>query len=376
MSAFVSKLEHLHIHQSGWAELPGGVRISKLPVFDRGEELFARLGHGPSGEWLRDNGMDDASVAELEQLHAMALHIEPYTLPTGKMLVAAGIPKPWVDYEGHDTPAMAAYRAEHMQTLEWCRLHDAEVFARLAAAGWTVSPIANAGKHWVKGGRIFGWWRVGQRMIQTPSDFHRHEPEYVDYGTTFHAVLREQDIIPDTEPAPRWHDGMDLPNLTLGERCCGWLGFHFGLAPREIPGPEHEPIILAYSEHCVRDGRPLQLKTDDSDSPWCAALASATLFNASLPGEAQPHGLHVSVRELVESARVEGTLRDASWTPTPGSLAILGRAGENPLTGGRGHVRCVIQLDGDRYLGLGGNEDDTISCGWHPRAAVLAWVER
>jgi hypothetical protein len=182
--------------------------------------------------------------------------------------------------------------------------------------------------------------------------------------------------------------------MTLAERCCMWLGHSLGLEPREIPGPEHNPLILSYSKHCRRggtfvgvrdDGMPiweggsrLELQTDDSDSPWCAALASATLRAALLPNEMPPHGLRVSVRELVEDAREAGTLRPVDWTPTFGSLAICARAGQNPLHGGSGHVRCVVGVEGPRYLGIGGNEDDTIKCAWHSLLAteVVGWIER
>jgi len=191
-----------------------------------------------------------------------------------------------------------------------------------------------------------------------------------------------------------WDFGIEPRDYPVGERCLIWLGYQFGSDVREIPGPEHDPRILSYSKHCRRGGAylgnngegkpvwnggtPLALPTDDAGSPWCAALASETLRAVLLPGEIPPHGLRVSVRELVEDARAAGTLRPADWTPTPGSLAICGRAGEDPLRGGRGHVRAVVGVEGSRYLGIGGNEHDTIACGWHDLRAVeiRAWIER
>jgi hypothetical protein len=199
-----------------------------------------------------------------------------------------------------------------------------------------------------------------------------------------------------TEPAPAWDDGLDLSGATIGERCCAWLGFQFGTDPREIPGPEHEPVILSYSAHCrrggtflgVRDdgkprwlhGTPLALWTDEQ--AWCAALQSGALCAVLRPGETPPHGLRVSVRELVEDARLAGTLRPAEWGPTPGSIAILARyvggTLRDPLSGGNGHTRCVLQVDGERYLGLGGNEGNAIGLGWHrlDDGLLRGWVER
>ena len=127
-------------------------------------------------------------------------------------------------------------------------------------------------------------------------------------------------------------------------------------------------------------GTPLPLWTDEM--AWCAALQSAALCAVLRPGEVPPHGLRVSVRELVEDARIANTLRLPAWRPTPGSIGIYARvvAGtlRDPLRGGNGHTRGVIQADGDRYLGIGGNERDAIGLGWHPLIDPLlrGWIER
>lgn len=209
---------------------------------------------------------------------------------------------------------------------------------------------------------------------------------------------RPADTIPS--PAPTWDAGLDLRSMTIGERWCQWAGFQFGLDPREIPGAEHEPIILSYSDHCRRGGQflgvredgmprwlggtPLRLPTDEM--AWCAALQSAGLAAVLLPGEAPPHGLRVSAREHVDDARVEKTLRPKDWTPTPGAMAVLARwvmrngkmVLADPLKGDNGHVRGALQWDAERYLGLGGNESNALGLGWHSRTDPLlrAWIER
>ena len=403
MTVFVSEEAHIEVHRSGWVLLPSGVAITCLPLWDYKEGVFARIGQGPGATWMAANGgLRHPTSAELEELHDISLHIDPFTMPTQQQLVNAGVDM--------TEEAIDAFRDAHMTTLEWCLLHDSEVFSRMFAANWEDGPVANAGKHWTENGAIHGWWRADGSKIQDP--WYGHGKYHTGYGSTTHAVdptglsasessphpsrgddapeVTGEDLRP-TQPIS-WHDGVDLGTLTLGQRCCLWLGYQFGLGPREILGSEHEPIILSYSEHCRRGGRllgvtadglpiwaggsKLELQTDDSDSPWCAALGSATLLHGLLPGDLPPHGLRVSVRELVEDARLADSLRPSSWVPEPGSLAILGRAGHNPLNGGPGHTRCMIQLDGEMYLGLGGNEDDTISCGWHPTADVLAWIAR
>jgi hypothetical protein len=281
----------------------------------------------------------------------------------------------------------------------WTRKRESDGICELY--GLFVPPervIYRGGRHWGDGLPVYESEsdETDAYIVQRSRDSsHKEHHDYLT-GLILWRPLNAPESPPDTDrsPATSWHEGVDLKALSLGNRCLMWLGYQLGLKPREIPGPEHEPIILSYSKNCRRGGRfvgvredgapiweggtPLSLPTDDSDSPWCAALASATLEHALLPGEVPPHGLRVSVRELVEDARAAGTLRLQDWTPTPGSLAILARSGHDPLKGGPGHVRCVVGVDAGRYLGLGGNEGDTITCAHHSLTApeLRAWVRR
>lgn len=199
-----------------------------------------------------------------------------------------------------------------------------------------------------------------------------------------------------------WLGGIDPRSLSLGERCAAFLGYNFQLDPREIHGPRHNELILGYSHDCRRLGsfegvdeerEPIwtggfstELRTDDSDSPWCAALQSGALRWSLLHGEKPAHGLRVACRELAEDARLARTLRGLDWKPTIGSVVLLGRhvvkkgklVLEDPLLGGSGHVRAVILSDGERYYGIGGNEHDRISAGWHfyHDPLLRAFIER
>jgi len=196
MSVYRSPRDSLTIHPSGWIWLPSGVEITRLPIWDRSAEVFARLGPGPMAEWLAVHGMRLPSVAELDELKALALHIEPYTLPTPAMLRADGVPRPWVDKDGRDTPHMARYRAANMSSLAWCKQHDAEVFRRLAAAGWTDEAVDNAGKHWAAPHTIYGW-----DDIQPP--YAGHGLHHCDYGSLSHAVREPgTEIRTPSVPAP------------------------------------------------------------------------------------------------------------------------------------------------------------------------------
>lgn len=193
----------------------------------------------------------------------------------------------------------------------------------------------------------------------------------------------------DPAPAPGWADA--LPDgARLGLRCLAWLGYQAGLGVRELPGDRHDPRILAYSRECRRGGTflgvgatgapiwhggsPLPLGRDED--AWCSALASATLLGAMRVGDAPPHGLRVSVRELVEDARGTGAWRGLDYVPRPGDLGIDARAGGDPTRGGTGHVWRVAQVEDGLALGIGGNEGNAIGVSWRALRATerRGWI--
>ena len=179
MTVFVSKEEHIEVHRSGWVLLPSGVAITRLPLWDYKEGVFARIGQGPGATWMTANGgLRHPTSAELEELHDISLHIDPFTMPTRQQLVDAGVDM--------TEEAIDAFRNRHMTTLEWCLLHDSEVFSRLFAANWEDGPVANAGKHWTEDGAIYGWWRADGSKIQTA--WYKHGKYHTGYGSTTHAV--------------------------------------------------------------------------------------------------------------------------------------------------------------------------------------------
>lgn len=132
----------------------------------------------------------------------------------------------------------------------------------------------------------------------------------------------------------------------------------------ETPGPVSTPRIDEYLSVCVRGGRLLGLR-GDSEFSWCAAFASW----CGLPPGMTPRA---AVAELVADARKLGLWRsgDVWHDPQPGDLAVYGRAGQDPRTGGSGHVnRYVEQLGGGRWRAVGGNET-------HPSGGAVVVSER
>ncbi len=192
MNAYYSNPTSIKVDESGWYKLDSGREITKLPIVESDSLLFARLGHGPAGEWLRACRWSLPTTSEYMEMAEAAHHIEPYTLPDEELLAANKIKRTAV--------AVGTFRNRNMMSFDWCVRHDNEVWRRMT--GWDgTKPIDNCGKHWADGGLIIGWWTSRARsygvsndtMIQTPSAFHRSEPTYVDYATTFHAVRESQD---------------------------------------------------------------------------------------------------------------------------------------------------------------------------------------
>jgi hypothetical protein len=306
----------------------------------------------------------------------------------------------------HGDAVAAGARADQRIALGKTWLHSVD--GSVVNYGWHV-PIAEV----MPTQGVPTWRGIKVYLAQTGRDAYviqppgkAHGATHVDYSQIGYAVRAAPgtDDDHDTDPAPTslplppeslpppWDVRVDMASFRLGERIVAWLGHEYGRGDvREIRGVKHNPRILGYSAMCRRGGRllgvyldgspnwlngsPLPLGTDED--PWCAAARSAALLACLLPnGPPPPHGLRVSVRELCEDARAAGTLHveGDGYDPLPGDAAILGRSGESPLNGGRGHVRTVVQPAGLDYSAIGGNEGDELSYGEHPRELVLCWI--
>jgi hypothetical protein len=180
---FRSHPDDVGLHKAGWVELPSGVAITHLPLWDAENKLFARVDWNTAAEWMDTRGYRLPKTSELEELHQLfALFIKPAPLPTVPMLRDAGI-------SPSNTAAVDAYRDKRMRSFHWCSLHDAMVFSRLRAAGWSGEPVANAGKHlcYPKGG-IFGWWTQPAGPAKIQNLYTGHGPTWTSYAVTAHAV--------------------------------------------------------------------------------------------------------------------------------------------------------------------------------------------
>jgi uncharacterized protein (TIGR02594 family) len=120
-----------------------------------------------------------------------------------------------------------------------------------------------------------------------------------------------------------------------------WLAHarqHLGL--REIPGPKHNPLILAMWRAIKRGG------IRDDETAWCAAFVGWCL---------EVHG--------IRSSRFESARSYLSWGvplagPVVGAVCVLGRPGH----AGAGHVFFVTGMTaaGD-IVGIGGNQRNAVA---------------
>lgn len=257
---------------------------------------------------------------------------------------------------------------------------------RVSAASWSKSGYAGDGHMvWPSESIATDAWVIQRSKDSSHDDHHR------DYATV--CILskdieddRETDPAPDTEPEP-FDVRTDWAELSVGKRLVVWLGQEWGQPGGvvEIPGPEHNPRILSYSQHCRRGGvfaglhadlsprwepdehgqRGVSLSLWSDELSWCAATVSGGLMACLRPGEPPPFGPRVSVRELVEDARRAGTFRGTDYEPQPGDLQILARwvyrGGQrvlaDPTKGDNGHVRLFVRPINDRRgWFFGGNE--------------------
>jgi hypothetical protein len=166
----------------------------------------------------------------------------------------------------------------------------------------------------------------------------------------------------------------------LGEAALGEAEAAYQRGVKESGGLHRGPEVDDYLARCVRGGKFLGLRGMN----WCAASASDFVWTAwarlagvqdfspmilhwqpsPMTPPRPPIGYRAAVSELVADARASGAFHDVSafasgaFVPSLGDLAILGRAGEDPRTGGLGHV-CLVASDdhgGGAWDCVGGNQ--------------------
>lgn len=319
MSAHRTAPADAEAHASGWAPLPGGLEVTRLPLVDArypGGRLFARLTYRDALTAAHRHGATLPTATQMDQLHLASIVLPPHPLPAGAQ----------------------------MTSLEWSERHDAAIWPALST--WDKdAPVAGVGKHWIAGappGRAYlmGWWatdvsrygssRKGPGWVQQPSQPGSpgpHDDSHHDYGTT---TLLVRPAIHDTDPAPR-------PGA-------GWLA-------------------------SVLDG-------GRSVAAEAGELLRGLLHDGAAPPDPPPHGWHIAVWEVVESARRAGTWRDAAgYEPQPGDAVILRRSGSDPRTPGQeGHIGRVELVTATSVVSIDGNHANQVARVTRPRSEPVGYV--
>lgn len=170
------------VDEHGWARLPSGREVTRLPLIDATKRLadrtplFARLTYADALVVANREGARLISYEALLELGNVGLQLTPFL----------GTPTAETDIV-------------HSQR------HDADVRRQLKALNWDGRrPVSGAGKHWISGApegrsRLAGWDKDGggpSKALWQPLAV-AHNREHHDDGTT---TMLERDGCPDTDP--------------------------------------------------------------------------------------------------------------------------------------------------------------------------------
>jgi hypothetical protein len=184
----------------GRTTLPSGKRVTILPLFDaRYPAMAARLDRASAVEALASIGLVLPSLETVLEVSRVGFWVPPVTLVS------------------------TTEDQRLMRTGEYCRRHDAEMFAQLAVAGWDGTTVCSSFGKWHIAGaamgnnRIAGWPRSkGGTLIQAGTgDVHRGEV-LTDYATLTMGEEpgEEEEPVPDTDRTPMILD-VGPPRSTL-----------------------------------------------------------------------------------------------------------------------------------------------------------------
>lgn len=172
---------------ASWVQLPSGVWITNLPLWDPDEGIFAELTYRDALTVAERHGARLPKPGEIVELNAHSLRLDPFFMPSAPMIDQEG------ERRGHalHEAEIDAWRNENMSGLEWAQIHTAEMLRRLEHSEWSGGAVSNIGKHWVAGapaGRAYlaGWFYKGRFMQPLPALGSRgpHDDGHHDYGTT------------------------------------------------------------------------------------------------------------------------------------------------------------------------------------------------
>lgn len=212
---YATPMEAVAVSPHGWAQLPSGIWVTKIPLIDTSHEgLFARVNYS-EGMWFgaHEYGARLIAPSTVVELVQHGFWTTPQILPDAAQ--RAALPR----FQGETHDAYEVRIRQDMASLAWAERHDQKVWAELAT--WDgVLPTMNVGKWWVylegldanKDGQnqeddwchLFGWAKSkASRSLSSSALTEWWQPLYVhshkgrhqrDYGTL---VMLESDTLPE-----------------------------------------------------------------------------------------------------------------------------------------------------------------------------------
>lgn len=168
ISVYKTKVEQVIVHSSGWAPLPSGGFVTKLPLIDVETGLFARLDYDEANKVAADLGGYMLTKKQVDEIASIGFFTKPITLVLKKTDFVL------------------------MRGKEFCEKHDGKFWSQMEAADppWDGEQPVQVGKDYVQGAPIgrqfeYGWdviKGVLNRMIQGPFPGKAHERSYTDYS--------------------------------------------------------------------------------------------------------------------------------------------------------------------------------------------------
>ena len=198
------------------------------------------------------------------------------------------------------------------------------------------------------------------RFASADMDAHAHEDQLnkVLFWAVRKWFLPLMQAVAPTDPAPTALESASALDVARAELAAG--------VHEEPPHSNTGPRIREYLALCVRAGKLLGLRA----GAWCAAFFCWCDQQAG--GTLTPRA---SVTEVWHDAVHAGTARETSATPRPGWGAIFARAGQDPTTGGEGHIGRVATVREDgTYACIEGNHDDVVAWVEHKPGEALGWI--
>jgi len=317
---FISRIEDCAV-RGNWYRLANGKSISFLPLYDRENQLYARLSLGEARQWCSRNGCRVPTVDELKELHGASAWIRPVTLPTAAMVTAAGLPL--------TTAAIDKFRNENMESMAWAAIHDNGVDKELESIGYSGDePVANIGKCWAElgdasnKGALFGWRNEDGSYIQNP--YSGHGLSHHDYASTTYVV--------SLESSGSKYDSYSDAVLAAAESDIG---------VKEDLGRNDGKRIREYL-------KPFGLRPPQN---WCAVAVAAWLREAAEGGFALPikgsPGAQATMVQLKKAGLWVDRRKLSEKNIFPGNVIVWRRPSSEPWTGHIGIIKSYDENSGN-----------------------------